>query len=346
MTYLLRLTPVIACLSGLPVQAEEKSRWTWDFYASLRTQIEHVNPDNHDVIDSYLGLRDAYSRFGLNLHYRIDSATNLFAQIEAPFDSANFRLRDPYDRAGSGPHSSQSLRLALVGAEGPFGTLVLGKQWMPYYNAIAAPLDWFSSYYSGFATSTSSRVPRTTAWYSPEVKGFSLAGSWSQAHGNEHSPSRIDERRQATMSWTNGPLRLSAGVDDRDNPGRHRDRFYGLSGTWVHGDWYVAAKYERTDTDLPDAVYGDVQEAFNILGAWTSGRNTWKLMLARVEGFGGNIVHAGVDHRYNERLKMFIEFYHEAETAAITAKRKGLDGFDSAISGGNALMFGFHYDLF
>src|SRR5690606_9766206 len=162
MKKLMRLAPATAGLIALPALAEE-SGWSLDYYASLRSQFEYVSPGKHDAIDAYTGMRDAYSRFGGNLAYRFNDGIRLFAQIEVPFDSANFRLRDPYDQGDSSRDDAEPLRIARIGAEGPFGTLSLGQQWMPYYNAIAAPVDWFSSYYSGFATYTTPRVRDTVA---------------------------------------------------------------------------------------------------------------------------------------------------------------------------------------
>lgn len=345
MTTLTRTALAVGCAIALPALADEPG-WSWDFYASLRTHAEYVEPDNRDVIDRYNGLRDAYSRLGGNLSYRFDDGPRVFAQLEVPFDSANFRLRDPYDQGGFGRDEAEPLRIARVGVEGGLGTLSLGQQWMPYYNAIAAPVDWFSSYYSGFATYTTPRVRNTVAWYSPRVAGFGVAASWSAAHGNKKSTARIeDERVQATASWTGGPWVLALGMDDRGHPDGYRDRLYGAAATWTQDAWYLALKYERTDTNVPGAFYGDDQQAFNLLGAYTAGRNTWKLMLARVEGYGEHTVHAGVDHRYNERLTLFAEFYREGATSGITARRHGLDRFDAATSGGRAFALGFRYDF-
>lgn len=326
--------------------AAAETGWEWDAYASLRTQFEHVTPGNRDFMSRYTGLRDAYSRFGGRLGYRLDGGRRLFAEIEVPFDSANFRLRDPYDQGGFGRDEAEPLRVARFVAEGSLGSLSLGQQWMPYYNAIAAPVDWFSSYYSGFATYTTPRVRNTVAWSSPRVNGFGVAGSWSAPHGNKQSTARIDDRRiQATASWEGGPWTLAVGMDDRGNADGHRDRLYGLATTWTKDAWYLALKYERTDTNVPGAFYGDNQQAINLLGAYTAGRNTWKLMLARVEGYGENTVHAGVDHRVNDKLTLFAEVYREGATSGITARRQGLDRYDAATNGGRTVVAGVRYDF-
>lgn len=46
-----------------------------------------------------------------------------------------------------------------------------------------------------------------------------------------------------------------------------------------------------------------------------------------------------------DNLTLFAEFYQEQETAALTGKRQGLDGFDAAVGGGKMIAAGFRYTL-
>ena len=336
-----------------PLPAEEDSHgWHYDFYGSLRMQAETVRPGNRDALSAYSGIRDAYSRLGVNAHYEWAGGTRLFGQIELPFDSANMRMHDPYDQGGvgrtdrDGRKDPARTRIARAGLEGALGTLSVGQQWMPYYNAISAPLDWFSTYYSGFATYTSFRVENTIAYYSPDLNGFGLAFSYSNDRGNRRSPARIDDRRiQGTVSYALDDFTVAAGVDDRGNADGYRDRIYGLSGTYTRGSWYFAAKYEVTDNNVPDSFYGDGSRAVNLLASYTAGRNTYKAMVARVKNYGDNIIHLGVDHQYNEALTLFAEYYREQETAAITSERGGLAEFDAAARGGQVLAVGLRYNF-
>ena len=57
----------------------------------------------------------------------------------------------------------EDIHIAKVGLKGEFGDLSVGQMWMPYYNAIAYPVDMFSSYYSGFTTYTTFRKGDTLA---------------------------------------------------------------------------------------------------------------------------------------------------------------------------------------
>ncbi|NLZ11513.1 MAG: porin [Alcaligenaceae bacterium] len=339
----------LASFSVVANEVSTTSGWTFEPYGSLRMQAEAVRPHDQGAMDKYVGLRDAYSRLGVKAGYTFNPHWVAFGQVEVPFDSANFRLRDPYDQGGFGREDRQRWRLANLGLKTPYGTVTYGMQWMPYYNAIAATVDQFSSYYSGFATYTSSRIMDTVSYYSPTMAGFSFAGSYSAASGNRRSAARIDDRRiQFTASYDiTASTRVSAGVDDRGDAGYGRNRVYGVAATHRSGPWYFAAKYERFDTgnQTPGSFSRDGNEAVNVLAAYTFGANTVRAMAANVQDYGDTLFQVGFDHQYNDDLKLFAEFYYERNTAALTRKRGGLAEAVPGINGGHAFMVGARYDF-
>lgn len=335
-----------SCLSWTGAAAQGTP--TIDFHGSLRTQIETVSPDRRDRFDSYTSLRDAYSRVGVKGEYPLGTGLVLTGELEIPVDTANFRVRDPYDQGDASRPKGQRLRIAQVGLRGRFGTLAYGQQWMPYYNAIAAPVDRFSSYYTGFATYTVVRVADTIAYTSPEYKGFSVTAAHAGSSGNKRSTSRIDDRRwQLAASYALGDTRLAAAIDDRGNTGHGHDRLFGLTASHKTGDLYLALKYERFDTGnrRPGSFSSDGNQALNLFGSYTMGKNTFKLMLAKVDNYGDGVVHLGIDHRLSEKSKIFAEYYREASTAALTRERGGLGDFDAGISGGHAFAVGIRHDF-
>jgi predicted porin len=319
-----------------------------DFYGSLRTQVETVSPDRSDRLDRYTSLRDAYSRLGVKADYPLGNGLVLTGQLEMPVDSANFRIRDPYDQGDAARPHGQRIRIAQLGLRGGFGSLAYGQQWMPYYNAIATPVDRFSSYYTGFATYTVFRVAETLAWSSPEFKGLSLAAAYAGSGGNKRSTSRIDDRRrQVAATYTFGNTRLAAAIDDRGNAGDRRDRLFGLSASHQADTLYLAIKYERFDTEnrRRGTFSTDGNQSVNVFASYGFGKNTVKLMLAKVENYGEHIVHLGIDHRLSDDLKVFAEYYREAETAALTRRRGGLGDFDAGVKGGHAIAVGLRRDF-
>lgn len=334
------------CMAWTGVAAQSTS--SVDVYGSLRTQVEAVEPDRDNRLDSYAGLRDAYSRVGVRIDHPLGSQLALTGQLELPVDSANFRLRDPYDQGDANRPHGERIRLAQIGLRSRFGTVSYGQQWMPYYNAVAAPVDMFSTYYSGFATYTVFRVAQTLSYSTPEAAGFTFSAGYAGSSGNARSTSRIDApRRQVAATYTVGDTRLAAGVDDRGDAGYGRNRLYGLSASHRVGKLYLAAKYERFDTGNRQrgGFSSDGNEAINLFGSYAMDKTTFKLMLARVENYGDNIVHLGIDHQLTDDFKVFAEYYREGETAVLTPRRGGLDDFDAAISGGQAIAVGIRYDF-
>ena len=319
-----------------------------DWYASLRVQAESVHPDHRDALARYTGLRDAYSRVGVSVRHQVRDGIALTGQLELPVDVPNLSLQDPYDQGDAPDGSPERLRIARVGVQAPWGTLHWGQQWMPYYNAISAPVDAFSSYYSGFATYTVFRVRHTVAYNSPEFQGFSVSAAYAPARGNRRSTSRIDDERvQMAVTYQHGHTRLAVAMDDRGDAGTGRNRLYGLSASHAMGAWQWAAKYERFDTNnhTPGSFSRDGNQAASLLVTHRRGANTLKAMWARVAGYGEHIVHLGIDHQHDAWLKVFLEYYREAETAALTSRGDGLSGLSASTSGGHAWILGLRRDF-
>lgn len=301
------------------------------FYGSLRIHGESVSPDNEDAMASYTGFRDAYSRLGVKANHEFGAGITAYAQLELPVDAANFEIQDPWNQ-------TENIRVAKIGVKGAFGNVAVGQMWMPYYNAIAYPVDMFSSYYSGFATFTTFRLDNTISYYTPSFKGFSAAFAYSD------DSDLSDERVQSTVSYTNNGLTLSAGLDDLG--GFNNAKIWGASLAWQATDnLYIGAKYETHDSDVTSGYGADGNSAKNIYAGYTLGKNTFKIMLADVDNYGENIAHLGWDYQTNDDLRFFVEYYDEEETAALTTERGGAAETCWDCSGGNAVVIGLRYDF-
>ncbi|MBK1691731.1 porin [Ectothiorhodospira mobilis] len=319
----------------------------FDFYGSARVQVESVSPDKDEVLDSYTGVRDAYSRIGFNADYALTDGLTLIGKLELPMDLANKKIQDPWDQdVGEEDGQSRDVRVAKIGVQGDIGTLTVGQMWMPYYNAIAYPVDMFSTYYSGFATQTVFRRQDTIAYYSPDMNGFSVGFAWSADNGAEDGNGDEDDRLQLTGSYSFGDTTLAVGMDELG--GQHDEQSIGLSARHTMGDLYLGAKYERYYNDAPDAdasFFKDGDTAMNLYAGYTLGKNTFKVMLADVDTYGENIYHLGYDYQMTSDLKLFAEYYSEEETAAITTERGGLEETAWAADGGQVFAAGVRYDF-
>ena len=318
---MLKKTALVTAVSAamvLPAQVMAQEV-TFDFYGSARFQVESVNPDG---ADSYTGARDAYSRIGFNAEYAPTDNFAIVGQLELPLDLANRKVQDPANG------QSEDVRIAMVGVTGDFGGLYYGRQWLPYYNAIAFPVDMFSSYYSGFATFASFRVDNTLSYYSPSFNGFSFAGSWSEVRGDS------DDQITATASYSFDDTTLSVGAADRG--GSDNEREYGVSVMHSIGDWYVGAKYEIKDNNGET----DGDKATNLFVSYNLGQHTFKGMVAKVDGFAGDVYHLGYDYQVRSDLMLFAEYYSESEGSAISGEKRV-----PGAAGGSAFAVGARFDF-
>lgn len=306
-----------------------------DVYGSLRVGVEAVDPDNAaGNFGSYGALRDAYSRVGMKLSHSFNDDWLALLQVELPLDLANVDLHSPNDEG-------DTVRIAKVQLSGPFGTAWYGRGWLAYYNYIAYPLDYFSSYYSGWATLTTFRREQTFYYATPTWSGLQLAFASTDDNGTAS-----DRRNQYVASYSNNGLTLAAGRDDLGDGGY---AINGISATYSTGPWYLAAKYEQLDGGTNDG-----ESATNLLVQYAiDGKNTVRGMIADVEawGYGDKVLHLGWDHQYRDDLKFFVEYYQEESTAAISDRRKSTYSTGDASfaapadSGGRVLTVGLRYDF-
>ncbi len=328
-THVLSGAMVLAAFLGFDAQAVEI-----EGYGSLRLGAEYVDPDNAPGgFDSYTALRDAYSRVGVKATHNLNEDWSVMGQVEIPLDLANLDIHSPYD-------DNDDLRIGKIQVNGPLGTLWYGRGWMAYYNYIAYPVDYFSSYYSGWATLTTFRREQTLYYATPSLHGFQLALATTEDNGT-----LSDSRDQAVLSYAKDGLSLALGRDDQGSGGY---AINGVSASYTTGPWYIAAKYEELDGGANDG-----QSAKNLLVQYAvDDKNTVRAMIADVNAwsYGDNVFHLGWDHQYNDDLKVFMEYYHEESTAAISDARKssffGSTGFQApATSGGGAFTVGVRYDF-
>lgn len=322
----MNLQKLLLGAGGLLVLSQPALAIEADAYGSLRLGVEVVNPDGN-VNDDYSGLRDAYSRVGIKFSEVVVPDWTASAHLELPLDLANLDVHDPSSQ-------TNNLRIGKVQLASPYGTLWFGRGWMAYYNAIAYPVDYFSSYYSGWATLTTFRNQDTWYYASPNFSGFSFAVASTSDNGAE-----TKNRNQYTATYAADGLTVSVGLDDNAND---RDTsIKGVAASYTTGPWYVAAKYEEIDT-----VPANEGHAANLLIQYAiDGKNTVRGMIADVDawgGFGDTVVHLGWDHQYNDDLKVFLEYYMEESTAAITTSKHSFTG---VANGGQVFTAGVRYDF-
>jgi len=307
-----------------------------EFYGSLRLQAEAVRPDDN-AMEDYNGLRDAYSRLGIKVQHKINETGTIYAKFEIPLDLPNKKIQGAWNH-------DEEFRIAELGLKGTYGDIRIGKAWIPYYNAIAAPVDMFSSYYSGFASYSSLRLNDSLIYSSPEINGFSAAFAISKKNGALKTNGKHANRNQITMTYKQNNLQLSLGYDNLG--GQQQIKLWGASATWqATPKLYIAFKYETHKSNISQGYGADNDKAINLYTGYSKGKNTFKAMLAKVDNYGDNVFHLGWDYQYRKDLRFFTEYYYEESSAVITEKLE--DGSQTCWScnGGYVFLIGVRYDF-
>lgn len=309
-----------------------------DLYGSARLQAEAVSPDSDATYatggnDSYISVRDAYSRIGLNANWQATQNLEVFGQLEIPFDMANFAVQDPYD-------DRRDLRVAQVGINTNHGSLAYGQMWLPFYNAISYKVDRFSSYYSGYATLAYFRAYNAVSYYSPSYNGLSFGAGIVMKDESDQADTFSDNRYQFTGTYNKNGTDLSVALEQVDNT--NDDQLLGVALGQQIDQLYIGLKFEQWS-----AKGSDESNATNLYADYQLKKYTFKAMVAEVDGYGEQILHIGADYQYSKNLKTFIEFYQQEDSNALANRKAGSAGdfADGLTGGGNAIAAGFRYDF-
>ncbi|RKQ69186.1 putative porin [Litorimonas taeanensis] len=308
-------------------QAQTASDTDLELYGSWRLHANYVSVDesSNPEGDGELGLTDAYSRLGAKLRFG-DEAIKITARYEVNINSADLELGDPsfFDDEDS--------RLYSVKAEGKFGTVLVGKDWLPYYNNIGYPVDYFSSIYAGYTTYAYFREHQIT-YITPRVNGFSGSLARMQRTGGGAKGWHY------ALSYVKNGVTLAAGREDMD--GAEADT-QGVALSYTHKDWYLAGKYEKND--IAGTIYnGFVQ--------YRRGPYSFKAGLGLGDQYSGDTYHLGVDYHLNAQFKLFTEFYAEELNYALLRNdaQRASDYFGAGGFGvrqnGKAILTGFRWDF-
>lgn len=331
--HVLYLTVAVVCVVfSWPLEAELEVTP----YASLRAQVEAVSVDDAQAgeDESFIGLRDAFSRFGLSAGYPLAGDNQLGGEIEVPFNIARFDAEDAtfFD--------DNSVRVARLTADGQWGRAWIGKGWLPYYNNIAYPLDRFSSFYSGWATYARFRE-YAAAYATPDFSGFTLTAAAIRL-----DPGR-EEGSQYALSWSCYGLTISYAMEDMDSGNAvNNGDTHGVSLVYGRGHFSFALKHEQY---MPEQ--GEKAQISNLYASYAVMPFTIKGMLADGDNHHwapGRSAQLGVDYQHSEVVKFFAEYFTEERSYAILTRNA--DHYEPLTpygeeSNGQVFLVGARYDF-
>jgi len=296
-------------------------------YTSLRAHVGVVTVDEavEEQDATELVLSDAYSRVGAKLDFTA-AELDVTVKAELGLNTTDFDLGDPafFD--------DEDMRIYSARVSADWGSVTVGKDWLPYYNAVGYPVDYFSSIYAGYTTFAFFRE-RMIAYTSQTIGG--VTGTIAAIDRTNNGP----QGWQGTLTYAQDGLTLAAGFEEME--GDVADT-YGASVSYTTGPWYLAAKFE--DQDGQGFAYnGFVQRSFGAL--------TVKAGAGLGDQYSGNTFHLGADYQLSERLKFFAEAYSEQgnyallfEGADSASDYLGAGGFNARQSG-KAILIGARLDL-
>ena len=204
---------LLAAMAAIPAHAE----LTVTPYGSLRIQAEAVSVDEAQPgeDDSYTGLRDAYSRLGVNASYNDFDNVDITATLEFPINSARLRAEDPtfFQELYKEDNNSMPRVATISAAHDQYGSVTVGTQWLAYYNNVAYPVDFFSSFYSGYATQSAFRRDALT-YTSPSLAG--ITATVSGVDMTDEAGTRYLDTMQYALSWSLDKLTLAAAFQDTE----------------------------------------------------------------------------------------------------------------------------------
>lgn len=315
----------IGCLTPASLYAQ-----TVDAYGSIRMQVNAVSVDNGaDDDNSFIGLSDAYSRIGLKTEGAI-SGTAIRSKIELGLNTADFDVGDPsfFD--------DQDLRIYSLTASGDWGSMTVGKDWLPYYNHVGYPVDYFSSVYAGYTTYTYFRELQLS-YSTPNINGFT--GTLARIERTGDDLGSGPQGWQYVGSYSQGGLTLAAGGENMDGG---LEDFYGAAISYARGPIYVAAKFEDGS---------DTGQIYNLYAQYSADKLTYKVGTGLGDQYSGDTFHAGLDYQWRHNIKLFAEAYNEETNYALLKEKAqssndyfGAGGFGTQ-QNGTALVLGVRWDF-
>jgi predicted porin len=329
-----------------------------DVYGSLRLQVESVSVDQARAgeDDSYSGLRDDYSRFGIKASTSVSDDITLGAKIEIPYNLAELKSEDPTFFEGSYKQSNGPRIYNVYASSETYGSITFGKQWLAYYNNIGYPVDYFSSIYTGYATHASFRREALT-YTSPTFSGFS--GTVSGVDLTDGSGTSYLDTMQYAVSYAKGSFAAAIAYQDTHN---NRANLIGVSASYTTGPWRFASKVEQLQSGSGVETNKDPL-IYNVYGSYTVNQWTLKAMYANGDGkagdssqadnegdafFIGDSYQLGVDFQYSDNIMFFADYFYEENSYAIATHNN--DSFETladyqAKSNGTAFSVGARVDF-
>jgi len=200
-------------------------------------------------------------------------------------------------------------RRAVVGLQGSFGTLTVGREYSPIA-AVAAATDALGQglYGSNLSAFTSGRLTRRLAnsvnYKSNAAGGFTVNAAYSTG---EKAVDPSGDLMGVSLEYKNGGLYLGAGYHQLERLATGDDKEYAFGAGYSFGAFDLKGNYLVADQTGSNNKF----EQINVGGAYTTGPNKFFVNLQRNEidnGAKGNLWAVAYSYALSKRTNLYTTY--------------------------------------
>ncbi|OON64017.1 hypothetical protein B0920_11950 [Massilia sp. KIM] len=205
--------------------------------------------------------------------------------------------------------SSLFQRRSVVGLQGSFGTVTVGREYSPL-NFVAAGGDilgqgFYGTNLASFGTNRlTRRLSNSVNYRSNQMNGFTLNAGYS---AGERQTDPSGDLQGASLEYANGGLFLAAGYHNVERLATGDDKEYGFGAGFKFGDFEVKGSYLVADQTGANNKY----EHKNIGASYATGANKFFLNFQQQEietGAKGNAVTLAYTYTLSKRTNIYSTY--------------------------------------
>jgi predicted porin len=212
--------------------------------------------------------------------------------------------------SGAGDAAGTFQRRAVVGLQGSFGTITIGREYGPIA-AVAQSADplghgFYGSTLTSFGTNRlTRRLSNSVNYKSEALSGFTFLAAYSAGERQTNNPS--GDLVGAALEYKNGPLYLGAGYQQTEALATGDNKEYALGAGYTFGAFDLRAAYLQADPTGANNEY----KYTTIGGVYTAGPNKFYASLHQQKletGAKGNGFSLAYSYTLSKRTNVYSSY--------------------------------------
>lgn len=293
--------------------------------AGVTTESKLNGVTSHNSVSSFWGIQGTEDLGGglkANFKFEQDLFPATGATGSSGADSGFVGQADRYTGTGVNGGAGTFDRTSLVGLSGGFGSLNLGRDYLPTFSLAAATDVFAQSYLTtvGLAAAVGSTVARQVIYTTPNFSGFTGKISFGNTDTTSGATDAVARNNNLTGIYSNGPLYvgLGWGVREAVTATTTKDEMTMLGAAYDFGVVRLVGNYITTKQTVSNTNTDTTQTETNIgltapFGAITAiaqvGRNTYSSSVvgANQGDRSGNDWAIGADYALSKRTTAYVK---------------------------------------